>query len=193
MAPEFDWKLNHLPGTDRSRPTVNHLIQDGQVTIGVCDPAVGCARRSHTFRNSGANDGGCDPEETRQARHGVPWTRSVTHAVRLTVPVEITTVRRHKVHHLVVPDGTRIRRFAPVRQTLVILEDTLRYSVAICERQTPRLVSSHVAGNILVDGFLIVQTERIIVAIVVVTPHRTPGVPLKEGCICNRLFLGQGR
>jgi hypothetical protein len=151
VAPESDWKLNHLACTDRTGSAVNHLVQDRQVTVRVCDPTVGRTHRFRAFRNSGANDSWCHAEETRQARHGVPWTRSVTHAVRLTVPMEIATVGRHKVHHLVIPDGTRVRWLASVRQTTVILEDTLRYSITVCECETPRFVSSHVSRNILVD------------------------------------------
>jgi hypothetical protein len=107
--------------------------------------------------------------------------------------MKIPAVGRHKVHHLVVPRGARVRWFAAVRQTTIILEDAFCDSVTFCERQTPCFVSSHVTGNVLVDCFDVVQTERIVIAIVVVTPHRTPWVPFKERRECNRLFLGQGR
>jgi hypothetical protein len=103
--------------------------------------------------------------------------------------MEITAVGRHKVHHLVVPRGTRVRRLASIRQTTIVLEDALSNSVTFRERKTPCFVSRHVPRNILVDRSRVVQTERIVVAVVVVTSHGTPWVPLKEGRECNRLFL----
>ncbi len=189
VAPESDWKLNHPSRSDRPRPTVNHLIENGQVTVGVADPTVGCTRRSRPFGHRSANDGWCDPKETRETCHRITRTCSVTHAIRFAVPVEITAIGRHKVHHLVVPWGARVRWFAPIRQALVILEDALRNSVALCECETPSFVSSHVTRNILVDRPDVVQSKRIVVAIVVVTTHGTPWVPLKEGRERNRFFL----
>ena len=171
VTPESDWKLNHLAGTNCARPTVNHLVQHGKVTVRVANPTIGRTRRSRSFGHSSADDGWCHPEKTREARHSVTGTRLVPHAVRLAVPVEITTVGRHKVHHFVVPDGARVGRFASVRQTLVVLEDALRNSVAFRECEPPCFISSHVPRDILVDRSFIIQTERIIIAVVVVTTH----------------------
>jgi len=171
VAPESDWKLNHLARTNRTRPTVNHLVQNGQVTVRVCDPTVGRTRRSRAFRHRSANDGWCDSEKTRKTRHCVPRTCLVTDTVRFAIPVEITTVGRNEVHHLVVPRGRWIARFTPIGQTTVILEDAFCNSSARRERQTPRLVSRHVSRDIFVDRSQVVQPERIVVAIVVVTTH----------------------
>lgn len=151
VAPESDWKLNHLAGPNRTRPSVNHLVQYGQVTIGVTDPTIGCARRSRSFGHCSANYGWRHSEETCETSHCVTRTRLVTHAVGLTIPMKIAAVGCHKVHHLVIPGGTWVRWLAAVRQPLIILENTLRDSVACLERQPPCFVPSHVPRNVLVD------------------------------------------